>query len=164
MRKTDDRLDQGMGDAPQHLPTPHLVAGRVSTPARRTRHTANQQQNLRRERFRVSGFRPEGSEGKQNRTEHNGTRQTPETGALSRHKKIPELTQPARERERARLSASLNGRLGEPKTFWCTDRSRTAALRDAELLLHCLKILQIKICFLHFNNSDVHSSYAEEHF
>lgn len=113
-----------------HLPTSPSVAERVSTPARRTRHTANQQQNLRRERFRVSGFRPEGSEGKQNRTEHNG-RQTPETGALSRHKKIPELTEPACERERTRLSVSLYGRPGEPNTFWCTDRSRAAALREA---------------------------------
>lgn len=75
----------------------------------------------------MSGFCPEGSEGKQNRTEDNGTRQTPETGALSRHKK---LTEPARERERARLSTSLYSRPGEPKTFWCTDRSRAAALRQ----------------------------------
>lgn len=102
MRKTDDRLDQGTGDAPPTASPPRPappVAGQASTPACRTRYTANQQQNPCRERFRVSGFRPEGSEGKQNRTEHNGTRQTPETGALSWHKKIPELTESAHERE-----------------------------------------------------------------
>lgn len=83
-------------------PPPFLlpVAGQASTPARRTRHTANQQQDPCRERFRVSGFRPEGSEGKQNKTEHSGTRQTPETGALSRHKKNPQ-TDRAGIRERA---------------------------------------------------------------
>lgn len=106
------------------------VAGQASTPARRTRHTANQQQNPCRERFRVSGFRAEGFEGKQNRTEHNGTRQTPETGALSRHKKIPELTESAQERERARLNVRVYGRPGEPKTFWCADRSRAAVFRE----------------------------------
>lgn len=86
MRMTDDRLDHGTGDAPSKPPR---GGASVDGCPQDTTHTANRRQNPCRERFRVSGFRPEGSEGKQNRTERNGTRQTPETGALSRHKKNP---------------------------------------------------------------------------